>query len=53
MTGAGPEAAQPFPVASVQFIDGDGLYAADATIDEQLNRQGVSTISEVRAALSQ
>ena len=53
MTGAGPEAAQPFPVVTVQFREPGGFFTANAEIDQQLSDQGISTISEVRAALSQ
>ena len=53
MTGAGPEAAQPFPIITVQFREAGGFFTANAEIDRQLSDQGLSTISEVQAALSQ
>ena len=53
MTGAGPEAAQPFPVTTVQFREPSGFFIADAEVDEQLSSEGISTIAEVRNALGQ
>ena len=52
MTGAGPQAAQPFPVTTVHFKDARGFFAADEATEELLSEQGAATIAEVRSALS-
>lgn len=51
MTGAGPTGAQPFPVATVFFNDGEDYFATDSSVDELLSSRGVETVSDVKTAL--
>ncbi|ESA33568.1 lipoprotein [Leptolyngbya sp. Heron Island J] len=53
MTGIGPTGAQPFPVATVFFNDGDDYFATDSYIDELLSTRGVETIADVQATFEE
>lgn len=53
MTGIGPTGAQPFPVATVFFNDGDDYFATDSYIDELLSSRGVETIADVKATVEE
>ena len=53
MTGIGPTGAQPFPIATVFFNDGDDYFATDSYVDELLSSRGVETIADVQSTFEE